>query len=52
MHKIDHPNVLKFKTFMQTPSYYFIVMQLCNKGDLMKHMEESKINNFTEDQAL
>ena len=52
MQAIDHPNVIKCQDFLEDPSYYFIVMQLCNKGDLMKHMEESKIKNFTEDQAL
>ena len=52
MQAIDHPNVIKCQDFLEDPSYYFIVMQVCNKGDLKKHMEESKIKNLTENQAV
>ena len=35
MKELNHPNIIKFKEFIRTNNYYYVVMEYCNGGSLL-----------------
>ena len=40
LHKLNHPNIVKFDTIKKTKKHFYIVMEYCNGGDLSKALEK------------
>ena len=40
LHKLDHPNIVKFHSIKKTRKHFYIVMEYCNGGELSKALEK------------
>ena len=40
LHKLDHPNIVKFDSIKKTKKHFYIVMEYCNGGELSKALEK------------
>ena len=40
LHKLDHPNIVKFHSIKKTKKHFYIVMEYCNGGELSKALEK------------
>ena len=40
LHKLDHPNIVKFDSIKKTKRHFYIVMEYCNGGELSKALEK------------
>ena len=52
MQKIDHPNVMHLVEFLQSGANYYLVMKVCNNGDLRKWMEKKGVKHLQEKEAV
>ena len=40
LQKLDHPNIVKFKSLKKTKKYFYLAMEFCNGGGLDKALEK------------
>lgn len=52
MSKIEHPNIIHLYDIMQDSVNFFLVMDYCDKGDLLEHQKKQPRTRFTEPQAV
>jgi serine/threonine-protein kinase ULK/ATG1 len=52
MEKITHKNIISLCEFMESPNYYYMVMEHCNNGDLAQYMIQHGVNRFGEEQSI
>lgn len=45
---LDHPNIIKIYEFFKDESFYYIISEFCEEGDLVTKMEAQKNGVFTE----
>jgi calcium-dependent protein kinase len=48
--ELDHPHIVKFVDFSETPNNIYFFLEYCNSGDLEKKIKEK--GSFTEKEAL
>ena len=46
---LRHEHIVRLYTWIKTPGKYYLVMELCTKGDLLKHSQDA--GTLTDDQA-
>ena len=44
---LNHPNIVKFQDLKKTKKHYFLIMEYCNGGELLKALEKYKEINKT-----
>eukprot|EP01116_Phalansterium_solitarium_P006147 TRINITY_DN18452_c0_g1_i1.p1 TRINITY_DN18452_c0_g1~~TRINITY_DN18452_c0_g1_i1.p1 ORF type:complete len:1283 (+),score=487.38 TRINITY_DN18452_c0_g1_i1:196-4044(+) len=48
MHEMDHPNILKFYNWYQTPNHLWLIIEFCAGGDLAKVIaQDTKLPEYT-----
>ena len=52
MQKINHRNIIHLFDFLQSSKNYYLIMQLCNNGDVRKYMEKRGVKHFDEAEAV
>ena len=52
MRKFDHPNIIHLYDLLESGSSYYLVMQLCNQGDVRQYMQGQGKNTLKEDEAV
>lgn len=52
MQLINHRNVMHLEEFLQSKSKYYLIMQVCNNGDLRKYMEKKGVSHLEESEAV
>lgn len=52
MNKMTHPNLMHLHKSFETKRNYYLVLDLCEGGDLEKFMINHKIKNFSEREAI
>ena len=52
MRKINHPNIMHLDFFMRDNDHFFLVMQVCNKGDLRQWMKQKGVDHIEEKEAV
>jgi serine/threonine protein kinase len=52
MEKITHRNIISLGDFMESPDYYYVVMEHCNNGDLDQYMSQHGVKHFDEEQSI
>jgi len=52
MQKINHRNVMHLEEFLQSSTNYYLVMQVCNNGDVRKYMEKKGVKHLEEKEAV
>ena len=52
MQKIHHRNVIHLFDFLQSGSNYYLIMQVCNNGDIRKYLEKIGKSHFDENEAV
>jgi serine/threonine-protein kinase ULK/ATG1 len=52
MNRMSHPNLMHLHKSFETMRNYYLVLDLCEGGDLEKFMVRNKIKNFSEKEAL
>lgn len=45
---LDHPNIIKIYEFFKDESFYYIISEFCEEGDLLTKMEAQKNGVFSE----
>jgi len=48
---LDHPNIVKFIDFIDTPNYIYVVCELCEEGCLYDHVINTREGYLSEDEA-
>ena len=43
MNALNHPNIVKQETVIETKGFYFMVLEYCNQGNLMSY--QAKLPN-------
>jgi len=49
LHNVSHPNIVRFYDAHVDPKYFYLEMELCNGGDLFKHISQG--GAFTEEMS-
>ena len=52
MQKLDHPNIVKFESIKKTKKHFYVIMELCNGGELSQALAKYQEKNgkpFTQD---
>merc|ERR1712151_1149077 len=52
MTQINHPNIVHCKEFLTTPTNHYIVMNICNNGDMSQYMKNNGYHLFNEQTAI
>jgi serine/threonine protein kinase len=39
--RLRHPNIVRLYTWIKSPAKYYLVMECCGEGDLLKHLNEA-----------
>lgn len=52
MAQIDDPNVLRLYEFMESGSNYYLILPVCNNGDLRKYMDKRGCSFFREEEGV
>jgi calcium-dependent protein kinase len=52
MSKIEHPNIIHLYDIMQDSVNFFLVMDYCDKGDLLEHQKKQPQTKFSEAKAV
>ena len=47
MANLDHPNIIQIYDVFENPLYFYIVMELCDGGELFNKLKEFKKFNET-----
>lgn len=48
MTELDHPNILRIQEFFETGEHIYIILELCNGGDLLSCINKQKDYHFSE----
>ena len=50
--KLRHPNIVRLFTWIKTPSRYYLVMEYCDRGDLLQHINANDLLPTAEVRSL
>jgi len=50
--KLRHPNIVRLFTWIKTPSRYYLVMEYCDRGDLLQHINANNLLPTAEVRSL
>jgi serine/threonine protein kinase len=39
--RLRHPNIVRLYTWIKSPAKYYLVMECCGEGDLLKHLNQA-----------
>ena len=51
MRKIKHPNIVHLYETLESSNNYYMIIDYCNHGDLVKYMKKRNITFFNEPEA-
>ena len=51
LHKVDHPNIVKYYETYDEENYMYMVMELCSGGDLYKMISDKYSDGMSEKEA-
>ena len=52
MSEMNHPNIINLFEFMESSNNYYLVMPVCNNGDLRKYMDKRGLSFFSEEEGV
>lgn len=52
MKQFNHPNIMHLYEFLESTNNYYLVMNVCNNGDMSGYMKKRGITHFNEQEAL
>ncbi len=52
MHEIHHPNILHLHDFLESKNNYYLVVDLCNKGDFENYLKMKNVKCLPEKDAV
>lgn len=52
MNSLQHKNLMYMHRSFETGRNYYLILDLCEKGDLSKYMRQNKIKRFSEGEAI
>merc|ERR1711976_1074353 len=52
MRQFKHPNIIRLYDLLESGSSYYLVMQLCNQGDVRQYMKKRGVTFLKEDEAV
>eukprot|EP00968_Pinguiococcus_pyrenoidosus_P022964 scaffold3496_cov201-Pinguiococcus_pyrenoidosus.AAC.3 len=51
MVEVDHPNIIRLQEVYQTADYIYLVLEVCNGGELLNRLNAQKGHHYSERQA-